>query len=170
MRATSRPAAINFFKTSGESVAGPKVATILVFLINILFISFERYWIMFTIDEINDMLDEIAGELPEEIFRDLNGGVSLSAETKKSDKDPSGGLYTLGEYRRDQMGRYIIIYYGSLCEAYGSSSPKKMRKHLRDVLTHELTHHLESLAGDRSLEKEDAENLNDYFSRKKRLK
>ena len=121
---------------------------------------------MFTIEEVNEMLDEIAAELPGEIFRDLNGGVSLLAETKRSDRDPSGGLYTLGEYRRDQMGRYIVIYYGSLCAAYGNSSPKKMRKHLRDVLTHELTHHLESLAGDRSLEKQDAEDIYDYFDRK----
>jgi len=123
---------------------------------------------MFTIEEVNDMLDEIAAELPEGIFKDLNGGVSLLAETKISDRDPDGGLYTLGEYRRDQMGRYIVIYYGSMCAAYGNSSPKKMRKHLRDVLTHELTHHLESLAGDRSLEIEDAKDLRDWYDRKKR--
>ena len=121
---------------------------------------------MYTIEEINDLLDEIAAELPEEIFRDLNGGVSLLADTKKSDKDPQGGLYTLGEYRRDQMGRYIVIYYGSLCAVHGGTSHKKMRKHLRDVLTHELTHHLESLAGERDLEVEDEIKLDDYLSRK----
>ena len=123
---------------------------------------------MYSIEEIHVMLDEIAAELPEEIFRDLNGGVSLLDETRKSHKDPDGGLYTLGEYRRDQMGRYIVIYYGSLIAVYGHSSHKKMREHLRDVLTHELTHHLESLAGDKSLEKEDEEDLNYYFSRKYR--
>ena len=121
---------------------------------------------MFSIEEINTQLDEIAAELPAEIFRDLNGGVCLLAETKISDKDPSGGLYTLGEYRRDQMGRYINIYYGSLIAVYGGFSHKKMRKCLRDVLTHELTHHLESLAGDRSLEIEDEMDLDDYFERK----
>ena len=121
---------------------------------------------MFTIEEINEMLDEIAAELPEGVFRELNGGVSLLDETKRSTKDPGGGLYTLGEYRRDQMGRYIVIYYGSLMAVYGNSPDKKMRKHLRGVLTHELTHHLESLAGDRSLEKEDEKNMIKYFSRK----
>ena len=123
---------------------------------------------MFTIEEVNEMLDEIAAELPDGIFRELNGGVSLLAETKRSSKDPDGGLYTLGEYRRDQMGRYIVIYYGSLCAVHGRSSEEKMRKHLRDVLTHELTHHLESLAGDRSLEIEDAKKMHNYFSRKRR--
>ena len=121
---------------------------------------------MFTIEEVNEMLDEIASELPEGIFRELNGGVSLLDETKRSVKDPEGGLYTLGEYRRDQMGRYIVIYYGSLIALYGYCSQKRMRKLLRDVLTHELTHHLESLAGDRSLEKEDEDDLMDYFERK----
>ena len=121
---------------------------------------------MFSIENINEMLDELAAELPEEVFRELNGGISLLAETKRSKNDPDGGLYTLGEYRRDQMGRYIVIYYGSLNAVYGNSSYKKMRKHLRDVLTHELTHHIESLAGDRSLEIEDEKDLFDYFSRK----
>ena len=79
---------------------------------------------MFTIEEINEMLDEVAAELPEGVFKDLNGGVSLLDETKRSHKDPNGGLYTLGEYRRDQMGRYIVIYYGSLIAVYGHSSHK----------------------------------------------
>ena len=121
---------------------------------------------MFTIEEINIMLDEIAAELPDGVFRELNGGVSLLDETKRSVKDPDGRLFTLGEYRRDQMGRYIVIYYGSLIAVYGYSSQEKMRKHLRDVLTHELTHHLESLAGDKSLEIKDAKDIHDYFSRK----
>jgi len=121
---------------------------------------------MFSIEEINTMLDEIAEELPDGIFRELNGGVSLLADEKRSNHDPEGCLYTLGEYRRDQMGRYINIYYGSLMKVYGNSSYKKMRKHLKDVLVHELTHHMESLAGDRSLEIKDAENLFDYFNRK----
>ena len=121
---------------------------------------------MYTIEEINEMLDEIAAELPDGVFRELNGGVSLLDETKISDKDPAGGLYTLGEYRRDQMGRYIVIYYGSLVAVYGRSAQQKMRKRLREILTHELTHHLESLAGDRSLEIEDEMDLDDYFSKK----
>lgn len=110
---------------------------------------------MFTIDEINELLDEVAMELPDGIFDELNGGVSLLPETKLSDSDPDGGLYTLGEYRRDQMGRYIVIYYGSLRVVHGACSRKEMRKVLKKLLAHELTHHLESLAGARDLEIED---------------
>ncbi|MCL2227651.1 MAG: hypothetical protein FWB97_08505, partial [Oscillospiraceae bacterium] len=74
---------------------------------------------MIPIDEVTAMLDEIAAELPDEVFQELNGGVSLLPDTLLSDADPDGGLYTLGEYRRDQMGRYIVIYYGSICAVYG---------------------------------------------------
>ena len=118
---------------------------------------------MFSIDEINEMLDDIASELPVEIFRELNGGVSLLHETKRSSADPSGGLFTLGEYRRDQMGRYIVIYYGSICAVHGGCSPAKMREHLKRVLTHELTHHMESLAGERDLEIKDEIELDEYL-------
>jgi len=112
------------------------------------------------------MLDEVAAELPKEVFRDLNGGVSLLPETRLSKSDPDGRLYTLGEYRRDQMGRYIVIYYGSFCAVHGGSSRSKMVGHLRRVLKHELTHHLESMAGERDLEIEDEKQLEKYLNRK----
>ena len=119
---------------------------------------------LFTIDDINEMLDEIAADLPQEVFHELNGGVSLLAETKLSRNDPSGGLYTLGEYRRDQMGRYIVLYYGSICAVHGGDTPEQMRQNLKKLLAHELTHHLESLAGQRDLEIEDEIDLEEYLS------
>jgi len=123
---------------------------------------------LFSIDEINDMLDDIASDLPGEIFRELNGGVSLLRETKRSSADPNGGLYTLGEYRRDQMGRYILIYYGSICAVHGGSTPVQMRENLKRILTHELTHHLESLAGERDLEIKDELELDEYLGKAKK--
>ena len=114
------------------------------------------------------MLDEIAEELPEEVFLGLNGGVSLVPGIKLSKADPSGGLYTLGEYRRDQMGKYIILYYGSICAVHGYEPREEFRKSLKKLLTHELTHHLESQAGERDLEIEDEKNLNNYLHKKRR--
>jgi len=86
---------------------------------------------------------------------------------KLSDADPNGGLYTLGEYRRDQLGRYIVIYYGSICAVHGRASREVMKRHLKDLLSHELTHHLESLAGSRDLEVEDEMQLDEYFRGKR---
>ena len=84
-------------------------------------------------------------------------------ETKLSESDPSGGLYTLGEYRRDQMGRYIVLYYGSIRAVHGYEPPDEMRNSLRKLLAHELTHHIESLAGERDLEIEDELDLAEYL-------
>jgi hypothetical protein len=109
------------------------------------------------------MLDEIAAELPEEIFHELNGGVCLLSETKRSKADPDGNLFTLGEYRHDQMGRYIVIYYGSVRAVHGRDTPEDLRENLRKLLAHELTHHLESLAGERDLEIKDAIDLDEYM-------
>ena len=124
---------------------------------------------MFSIDEINEMLDEIAAEMPGEVFSDLNGGVSLLPETKLSAADPDGGLYTLGEYRRDQMGRYIVLYYGSILAVHGNNTREQLRLNLKKLLTHELTHHLESLAGERGLEIKDERELGEYLRRDRDL-
>jgi len=120
---------------------------------------------LFTIDEVNEILDEVAADLPGEIFRDLNGGVSLLPETKLSEADPGGGLYTLGEYRRDQMGRYIVLYYGSIRAVHGGDSREQLRANLKKLLSHELTHHIESLAGERDLEIEDEVKIGEYLGR-----
>ena len=110
---------------------------------------------MFSISDINEMLDEIAEELPEELFRGLNGGVNLLPDKKLSDDDTGGELFTLGEYCRDQMGRYIVLYYGSIRAVHGRCTPEQMRRNLKKLLVHELTHHVEALAGARDLEIKD---------------
>ncbi|MCL2124680.1 MAG: metallopeptidase family protein [Oscillospiraceae bacterium] len=118
---------------------------------------------MFSIDDVNEILDEVASDFPEEIFAELNGGVSLVPDVKYNDADPNGGLYTLGEYRRDQMGRYIVLYFGSIRAVHGGDSRPQLRDNLKKLLAHELTHHLESLAGERDLEIEDERRMREYL-------
>lgn len=96
-------------------------------------------------------LDELIDELPEGIFKDLNGGVNLIEDEKKSED----GRYTLGTYFVNGMGRYIEIYYGSFTGLYGETDDELFRKRLKKTLHHELTHHVENMAGDRSLERWD---------------
>lgn len=122
---------------------------------------------MVTIREAEQMLDEIAESLPEEIFRHLNGGVSLSPLSKLSPHAVDNDLYILGEYMSGGvLGRYIVIYYGSFARTFGNIPPDMFRQELARTLKHELTHHLESLAGEKDLEIEDAEQLWDYLSGK----
>ena len=97
------------------------------------------------------MLDELADSLPKEIFDKLNGGVNL-LPARKTD---ANGLLIMGMYFVDQMGRHIEIYHGSFCVAYPNITAERAKTELSKTLRHELTHHIESLAWDRSLEKWD---------------
>ena len=117
---------------------------------------------MFSFEEVADMLDEVAEEIPKEFFENLNGGVCLLPEAKFHEADLAGNLYTLGEYHRDQMGRYIYIYYGSFCQSYPMLDRDALRAELKRVLLHEFTHHMESQAGERGLEYKDAKQIADY--------
>ena len=106
---------------------------------------------MLTYEQAGDVLDELVDELPEEIFKNLNGGVSFLEKAVHG----SDGGYTLGMYFRDKMGRHIELYYGSFTELYGDMDDETFRRRLKSTLHHELTHHIENQAGDRSLERWD---------------
>jgi len=118
-------------------------------------------------DEIRELLDEIAEEVPEAFYRELHGGIILIPEEKKHrESNGSGNLYIMGEYHKNVMGRKILIYYGSFKKMYPKASIGILRKKLKDTLLHEFTHHIESLAGERGLEKKDEEKMKKYRQRK----
>lgn len=106
---------------------------------------------MVSYKEAGKMLDKAMEALPEGIFNGLNGGVNLIEEAKA---DSRGG-YILGLYHNNMMGRYIEIFYGSFTALYGDIPPMQFERRLKSTLHHELTHHIEGLAGDRSLEQWD---------------
>ena len=109
---------------------------------------------MLTFEESREALTQLADNLPEAIFKELNGGVLLLPDTMTDEN----GLLILGQYHVDPLGfgRYVTIHYGSMQQAYGHLCARAFEKELEGVLRHELIHHLESLAGDRSLEIKDA--------------
>jgi len=124
---------------------------------------------MVDFDEVGLMLDEIAAELPKEFYKELNGGIILLPEVKKNRISGSNDLYIMGEYHRGGgLGRYIAIYYGSFERLYGHLTRDALKAQLAHTLKHEFTHHMESLAGERGLEKKDEQFLTDYLSRKHR--
>lgn len=119
---------------------------------------------MVTFEEAGTMLDEIADSLPAPLYRELNGGVSLLPRAKRHPSSGRNPLYILGEYHYDPaMGRYIYLYFGSLKRVYGHLPPAGFRAELSRVLTHELTHHNESLAGLMDLEVKDEQFLAEYL-------
>ena len=124
---------------------------------------------MITIDEMETMIEEIVESLPEELFDRLNGGVILLLEEKENKNSKNNDLFILGEYHSGGvMGRYIAIYYGSFMRLYGNLKNKKIRKKIEHTIKHEFTHHLESLAGEKDLEIEDARKMKKYLSKYKK--
>lgn len=120
---------------------------------------------MISFEEVGLMLDDIAAELPEQLFEGVNGGVSLLPEAKlhpqsrRNDK-----LYILGEYNCNHtLGKYIVIYYGSFVEVYASLSRENQKEKLKQILCHEFTHHFEIMAGEKGLEIKDADDLHKYL-------
>ncbi|GHU61787.1 hypothetical protein AGMMS49983_02120 [Clostridia bacterium] len=119
---------------------------------------------MMTIDEVQEVLDDLAEELPEAFFKELNGGILLLPDTKESEYSRRGDLYTLGMYHRGGgMGNYIEIFYGSFERLFSHLSDEDLIKQLRKTLRHEFRHHLEHLAGEDSLEVEDEHFIQNYL-------
>lgn len=126
---------------------------------------------MITIEEAQVMLDEIAESLPQEFYKELNGGILLLPDAKLSSYAEQEDLYTMGEYHNSHsMGRIIYIYFGSFEKIYPHITAEGVKKKLRDTLLHEFTHHLESLAGEKGLEKKDALQLQKYQEGHRRRK
>ena len=116
-----------------------------------------------TIEDVHDMLDQIATEIPVEFFHKLNEGVVLLEEYKiHPESRDRQSLYIMGEYSRSVTGRNIKIYYGSFKNVYRGASRETLYEHLKETLLHEFTHHLESLAGEKGLEIKDSQDMRKY--------
>jgi hypothetical protein len=119
---------------------------------------------MMTIDEVQQVLDDLAEELPEAFYKELNGGIILLPEAKESEYSQRGDLYTLGMYHRGGgMGNYIAIYYGSFERLFSHLADEDLIKELRKTLRHEFRHHLEHLSGEDDLEVEDEIFIRNYL-------
>ena len=119
-----------------------------------------------TIDQVNDLLDDMAEAFPEVLFRDLNGGGNLLEEAKPDPEFPPGEMYILGEYCNDMLGLYVNLYYGSFAALAEKEDwdQDTWEDELWTTLSHELTHHMENLSGLHALDDRDAEELEQWRS------
>ena len=118
---------------------------------------------MIDIDRFGEILGELADELPEEFFDELNLGVRVDPGVKLHPEARDNDLYVLGEYETSSMGNGIVIYYGSFARLYGFYGERALREELRKTLRHEFRHHMEGRAGERGLEIQDEKDLQDYL-------
>lgn len=117
--------------------------------------------------EAQAMLDDI----PEEFLKGLQG---LHVLEHAKPEEAYRGVYRLGEYMdpgfshflggNPGLGRHITLYYGSFVQLARGKPDFDWEGELWDVLTHELRHHVESLAGEDTLIQEDVQR-NAYFKR-----
>ena len=113
-------------------------------------------------DEAGDLLDQMAEEFPEAFYQELNGGISLLPEAREDSQGED--LYIMGEYCNDMMGRYINLYYGSFAALAEQENwtEEDWEDELYTTLSHEFTHHIEGLAGERGLEIKDELEMEEY--------
>lgn len=117
-------------------------------------VSFERF---------EEITAELTDRLPEELFRELSGGVMAREQAKLHPAGLNGDLYILGEYHvHPHLGRFVVLYYGSFMACLGWMEEENLRERMWKVLRHEFLHHLESLAGEKDLAVEDAKKIAVY--------
>lgn len=119
---------------------------------------------MISFEHFQDILSELAERIPQELYRDLNGGVIAREARLVHPNARNEDLFILGEYHVDPyLGRFVVLYYGSFMSAYGWLPEEQLRERMWHTLRHEFLHHLESLAGERDLEIQDRVQLEEYL-------
>ena len=111
---------------------------------------------------------ELLTQLPEEFFKDLNGGVVVEEGEHLSEYAENGDLYVLGIYMRSSnMGRQIRLYYGSFLKVVPHTE-KAFEKQLWKTIRHEFRHHLETKARIKDLEIEDRQFIAAHLAKKRK--
>lgn len=113
-------------------------------------------------DEFRQLVEEMVEEIPAEFLRGLQGVHALEQERPEEEYED---VWRLGEYldpgaedflgAGEGLGRHIALYYGSFVRIAEGDPEFDWEEELWETLTHELRHHVESLAGDASLVDED---------------
>lgn len=118
-----------------------------------------------TFEEFRRLVAQMIDEVPQEFMRGLQG-VHVLPEAKLEegfDED----VYRMGEYldpgpesflgSSEGLGRHVAIYYGSFAAIAEADPGFDWEEEAWETLTHELRHHVESLAGEDLLVQEDEE-------------
>lgn len=118
-----------------------------------------------TLDEFERLIADMVDEIPEQFMRDLQGVHVLPDVRREEEFDDD--VFRMGEYMdpgpedflgsNEGLGRHVVIYYGSFREIAGNDPNFDWEEEAWDTLTHELKHHVESLAGEDFLVQEDDE-------------
>jgi len=108
------------------------------------------------------VVEAMVEEIPDAFLQDLQG-VHVLEHAKA--EDGYRDVYRMGEYLdpgpedflggSDGLGRHVALYYGSFARIAEGDPDFDWDEEIWETLTHELQHHVESLAGDGRLIEED---------------
>lgn len=115
-------------------------------------------------DEFQRMIEEMVADIPPEFMEGLQGVHVLEEVMEEEGYDD---VVRMGEYldpgpadflgSGEGLGRHVAMYYGSFA-AIASDDPNfDWEEEAWETLTHELRHHVESLAGEDFLAQDDVE-------------
>ncbi len=119
------------------------------------------------------MVAAMVDEVPPRFMRGLQG-VHVLPQAKREDEYDED-VYRMGEYLDpgpehflgggEGLGRHIAIYYGSFAAIAAEDPGFDWEEEAWETLTHELRHHVESLAGEDLLVQEDVEHSREFTRR-----
>lgn len=105
------------------------------------------------LDEFTEYVNEVLeSEIPEILLEGLNLGVIVSPKLEIS---PESQFIVMGVYVQNRLGKQIILYYGSFDYFYAKKSHEAWKRKITGTIKHELTHHIEALAGQEDLAKKE---------------
>jgi len=115
-----------------------------------------------TFEAFEALVEEMVAEIPETFLQGLQGVHVLQDAHPEDEFDD---VFRLGEYldpgpgdflgAGEGLGRHIAMYYGSFVEVARDDPQFDWEGEIWETLTHELRHHVESLAGEDFLVQED---------------
>lgn len=122
-----------------------------------------------TFERFRSLIAELVDEIPEEFMRGL-GGVHVLPEARLEPEFED--VYRMGEYldpgspdflgAGEGLGRQVVIYYGSFAAIAEDDPDFDWEDEAWETVTHELRHHVESLAGEDRLVQEDVDDARDF--------
>lgn len=128
-----------------------------------------------TYEEFQRLVAEMVDEVPPEFMRGLQGVHVLPQAKPEEGFDED--VYRMGEYLDpgpdsflggpEGLGRHVALYYGSFRAIAEADPDFDWEEEAWETLTHELRHHVESLAGEDLLVQEDVERGREFGRRER---
>lgn len=109
------------------------------------------------IEEFTEYADQVVNEeVPSPLLKNLHMGIIVLPETMQEEEENEEDVqYIMGEYLSNEMGNHIVLYYGSFAEVLQGASRETWLKEIRETIKHEVWHHVEAMAGDEKLARQE---------------